>query len=264
MTGVAASLKQSVQDHWANEVCGTREGDLDQVTQHRQRTHPYLDRWANYGFGKDRDVLEIGLGTGVDLCQWASAGARVTGVDLTQQAVDTSLARANRMGLSVHAATGDAEALAFADATFDIVYSFGVLHHTPNTPKAFSEAFRVLRPGGLLKAMIYRVPSWTGFLLAAIHRTSPRKAIYDHLESPGTKAYTLAEASALLGGCGFTNLEFQIELAPGDTLDMTLGPKYQRPLFKLLKALYPGTLIKLIGRRLGLFLLITARKPQGR
>ena len=256
------SLKLQVQEHWANEVCGSRFGEsFTEIDAHRQRTHPYLADWANYASANGKDVLEIGLGTGADLCQWAAAGARVMGVDLTQQAVETSLERAKFLGLSnVQAETGDAEALRFADNSFDLVYSFGVLHHTPNTAKAFSEAYRVMRPGGTLKAMIYQVSSWTGFLLAALHRKSPRQAIFDHLESPGTKAYTKAETRALIGGCGFHDIDLQIELAPGDILDLTLSEKYDRPLLRIAKALYPGFLIRWFGRPWGLFILITAKK----
>ena len=100
--------------------------------------------------------------------------------------------------------TADAERLPFEDSAFDIVYSYGVFHHTPDTEAALAEAHRVLKPGGELRTMIYHVPSWTGFtlwvrygLLVGRPFISQKQAVFERLESPGTKAYTLEEAKAL-------------------------------------------------------------------
>jgi SAM-dependent methyltransferase len=92
---------------------------------------------------------------GTDLVQFARAGARVTGVDLTPQAVTITRQRLNLYGLHGEARLADAESLPFADATFDRVYSFGVLHHTPDTARAIGEVHRVLRPGGKVLVMLY-------------------------------------------------------------------------------------------------------------
>ena len=161
----------------------------------------------------------------------------------------------------------DAENLPFHDNEFDVVYSWGVLHHSPDTAQAFREAFRVLRPGGIFKAMIYHVPSLTGFLLWIRHclftgrffRT-PRYAIFHHLESPGTKAYSLAEASAMLSGVGFSSIMLSTKLCAGDLLLIKPSKKYSSQIYKILWAVYPRWLIKLFGDRFGLELLITAKK----
>ena len=69
------------------------------------------------------------------------------------------------MGLSSKLNIGNAEILSFEDESFDFVYSWGVLHHSPNTRKCFDEIYRVLRPGGKAKIMIYHKYSCVGLML---------------------------------------------------------------------------------------------------
>ncbi|MBL0701395.1 MAG: class I SAM-dependent methyltransferase [Desulfosarcina sp.] len=104
---------------------------------------------------------------GIDHINWYKAGAIPFGIDLTEAAIELTKKRLSFHGINPEGRlkTGDAENLEFEDNAFDLVYSWEVLHHTPVTEKAFSECFRVLKPGGKLKAMIYHVPSWTGWML---------------------------------------------------------------------------------------------------
>jgi ubiquinone/menaquinone biosynthesis C-methylase UbiE len=105
-------------------------------------------------------VLEIGCGLGTDGAQFAKAGADYTGVDLTEAAVDLARKRFELFDLSGKFQTADAENLDFADESFDVVYSHGVLHHTPETEKAIKEIHRVLRPGGRAMVMLYHRGSY--------------------------------------------------------------------------------------------------------
>ena len=82
-----------------------------------------------------------------------------TGVDLTQRGVDLTRERLALEGLEAEVRVADAEALPFEDASFDIVYSWGVLHHSPNTQQAVNEVHRVLKPGGVARVMIVGVSS---------------------------------------------------------------------------------------------------------
>jgi ubiquinone/menaquinone biosynthesis C-methylase UbiE len=272
-----AALKSKVKDHWEGETCGTRysievdrERYFEEISATRYRLEPYIPSFADFRSAKNKRVLEIGVGAGADFRSWCSFAAHVTGVDLTDNAVSLTSERLNLNSVpqsKYTLLTTDAENLPFADGSFDIVYSWGVLHHTPNTYRAFQETYRVLRPGGCIKAMIYHHPSWTGLMLYIRYalargqiRTPIRQIIYEHLESPGTKVYTVDEARRILGEIGFSDLKLSTKLGPGDLLTIKPSKKYDAAFFKVIWRVYPRWLIRLIGDRYGLALLITATK----
>jgi len=264
--------KVEVKQHWEQETCGTRGIEADErreffqtLTVQRYLVDSHIPDWARFYRGRGKDLLEIGVGAGTDFVNWARNGARAVGIDLTDAGVALTKERLALEGLDAVVQRGDAESLDFPDESFDIVYSYGVLHHTPNTPRAFREAYRVLRPGGTLLAMIYRANSWTGALLWAMHYAAkldplhtPREAIYNFLESPGAKAYTKAEARALM--CEFSSIKLDVVLLAGDTLSMRPSAKYQGLAHRLAWRLYPRDVIRRFGRPLGLGLLIEAVK----
>src|SRR6266699_3450587 len=115
---------------------------------------------ADFRSARGLKVLEIGCGLGTDGAQFAEAGADYTGVDLTEAAVELARRRFELFSLPGKFQTADAENLAFADDSFDLVYSHGVLHHTPETEKAIQEIHRVLRPGGRAVVMLYHRGSY--------------------------------------------------------------------------------------------------------
>lgn len=111
--------------------------------------------WAFDGY-RGRKVLDIGCGPGWVTVQYTAGGAEVSAVDLTPRAVEIAQRHLALRGLTASVQVGNAEALPFADASFDLVVASGVLHHTPDTQQAFREAFRVTRPGGEGKITLYR------------------------------------------------------------------------------------------------------------
>lgn len=275
MDGV--EMKAQVRAHWEQETCGTRYAEtadrrryFAEISEARYRLEPYIPGFADFPRARGRRVLEIGVGAGADFVQWCQCADHTSGVDLTDAAVQLTGERLTLAGLDPGAydlQVADAESLPFPDGSFDLVYSWGVLHHTPNTVAAFSEAARVLRPGGEFRGMIYHVPSWTGWLLAGelmvrrrTLRFSPRRAMAELLESPGTKAYSLSEARSLLSDAGFTDCTVAAKLAPGDLLTVRSGARYQGRIMRVLWRLYPRPLVRLLGDRFGTNLLITARR----
>lgn len=162
------TLKRRVRDFWQANPCGTKFTDIEtgsreffeQVEAHRYRTEWHIPVAAGFAETKNLRVLEIGCGLGTDGAQFARAGARYTGVDLTDAAIELARRRFQIENLAGEFRTADAERLDFADNTFDLVYSHGVLHHTPDTARAICELHRVLRPGGRAVVMLYHRNSY--------------------------------------------------------------------------------------------------------
>lgn len=162
------SLKEEVRAFWQAHPCGVKFTEAEvgtreffrRVEEHRYRTEWHIPEAARFGETRGLRVLEIGCGLGTDGAQFARAGALYTGVDLTQAAVELAERRFALEGLPGTFRTADAEHLDFADESFDIVYSHGVLHHTPDTAQAIREAHRVLVPGGRAVVMLYHRDSY--------------------------------------------------------------------------------------------------------
>jgi ubiquinone/menaquinone biosynthesis C-methylase UbiE len=166
----AGGSKTNVKDFWTRNVCqadlpraekGSKEF-FDEVEGIRYRFHyhlmPLFDRIAAE-FGAGSRLLEIGCGMGSDLLQLARRGLNVTGVDLTDAGIELARKRFSIYGQQADLRVADAESLPFAEMSFDVVYSFGVLHHTPDTPRSIREVHRVLKPGGKAFIMLYYRPS---------------------------------------------------------------------------------------------------------
>jgi hypothetical protein len=91
---------------------------------------------------------------------------------------------------------------------------------------------------------------------------SLKEVISRHLESPGTKAYSSAEINKLLSDIGFGNIQLEVKLGPSDLLKIELSHKYKSPIYRIMKLVYPGWLVKSMGNHFGLLLLIKATKPK--
>jgi ubiquinone/menaquinone biosynthesis C-methylase UbiE len=217
-------LKSQVREYWNAHPCGTQFTHLEwgskeffrEVERFRYETQPFMNRIVGFDRFGGKKLLEVGCGLGTDLLQFAKGGALVTGVDLTPQSIELVKRRFALEELQVDARVSDAENLPFDDATFDVVYSFGVLHHTPNTQKAIDEVYRVLRPGGKIVIMLYHKNSlhmWLGIPLFTLWKFLQEKKsglsrsstaedwvrVYDGGENPLGKAYSRSEAGRMFG-----------------------------------------------------------------
>jgi len=163
-----AQLKDRVRDFWQNHPCGSKFADArpgsrifyEVIEQHRYEKEWHIPAAAGFDKTKNLRVLEVGCGLGTDGAQFAKAGADYTGIDLTQAAVDLARRRFELFNLPGTFRVADAEKLDFPDNSFDIVFSHGVLHHTPDTPGAIREVHRVLRNGGRAVVMLYHRNSY--------------------------------------------------------------------------------------------------------
>jgi len=264
--------KLAVRDFWNEASCGERlylggltRQDYSQQAEQRYELEPYILRFADFSAWKGCDVLEIGVGLGADHQRFAEAGATLHGIDLTPRAVDHTQRRLRAFDLESSLAIGDAEHLAFLDGRFDLVYSWGVIHHSPDTAAAAREIHRVLKPGGMAKIMIYHTWSMVGIMLwvrYALLRAKPwrsLRSIYsEHLESPGTKAYSRRQARELFKD--FRSVSIEVVLSHGDLLSSGAGQRHQGTALSLARRIWPRPLIKTLLPGCGLFMLITAQK----
>ena len=148
----------------------------------------------------------MGVGAGTDFLQWVRAGAYATGVDLTPEAIANTQARLELYGLRAQELlVADAENLPFPNNSFDLVYSWGVIHHSPDTPRCLAEIVRVARPGGAIKIMVYNRYSFFAlyqWVRSALLKGKPfqslSKVLFNHQESLGTKAYTKKEMLCMI------------------------------------------------------------------
>ena len=161
-------LKERVRAFWQAHPCGTKFSDaamgtpefFERVEAHRYTKECHIPEAADFAGARGLRVLEIGCGLGTDGAQFAKAGADYTGIDLTEAAIELARRRFECSGLQGEFRVADAENLDFADGSFDLVYSHGVLHHTPDTARAVHEIHRVLKSGGRAVVMLYHRGSY--------------------------------------------------------------------------------------------------------
>jgi ubiquinone/menaquinone biosynthesis C-methylase UbiE len=268
-----SGLKAQVEDFWNRSSCGevyaegtTFQQRLERQAQVRYQLEPDLRAFAKFPEGRGRDVLEIGVGMGADHLEWAKSGPRsLTGIDLTDRAVEFTRSRLAFYGFDSNVQVGDGEALPFADDSFDLVFSYGVLHHTPDTARAIREVHRVLRPGGTCRVMIYHKHCIVGYILwakyglLALQPSCRLSDIYArYLESPGTQAFTRREAERMLSY--FSAVTIDIKLGLGDLLQGGAGQRHKGALLTIAKSLWPRWFIKRFLRNHGLSMMIEATK----
>jgi len=208
------TLKEEVKAYWEDNVCEAIYTDqpeytkeyFEEIENFRYWVTPEVLGFAQFTRFRDKKILEIGVGAGTDFLQWVRAGAEAYGIDLTEAAVEHTKARLKLYGLKAKKlSVGDAEKLPYEDNTFDLVYSWGVLHATPDTKKALHEAVRVTKPNGRIKIMVYN--RWGILMLFKwlevnfLKRKFPKSltwCLYNDVESKGMKGYTYNEIRRIL------------------------------------------------------------------
>ena len=185
-------MESEIKNFWQEHPCGAElVGDLGDES--RGEYEQFFARYDEFRYAKEphilknldridfdgKRVLEIGLGQGADAEQIVRRGGIYSGVDLTQESVKRVKMRFVLKGLSFETIDhGTALELPFADASFDIVFSHGVLHHIPEIGRAQAEIARVLKPGGKLVAMLYAKWSLNYLLSIFVLRRLGLLAIY--------------------------------------------------------------------------------------
>ena len=207
-------LKGEVKNYWEQEPCGSGVAQslkytkeyFDEIEEHRYRVEPFIHRFAQFTRYRGKKVLEVGVGAGTDHLQFARAGALLSGIDLTEAAVTMVTKRLALEGLTSDLRRADAEHLPFEDGSFDLVYSWGVIHHSHNTNAIIDEIYRVLVPQGVAKIMVYHKNSMSyyvhsGLIEGILKGKLLKMSLYEinkrHIDGAFAAHYTSREAKRM-------------------------------------------------------------------
>ncbi len=223
MTDFAQVTLDQVQRYWDQRPCNIRHSPkpvgsreyFDEVEARKYLVEPHIRRFANFERWRGKKVLEIGCGIGTDTINFARNGAEVTAVDLSAQSLQVARRRAEVFGLSdrVRFFHGSAEDLASVvpPEAYDLIYTFGVIHHTPHPERVVEQMRGFAQPGTTVKIMVYNKLSWKVFWILMSYGKGQfwrlNELIAEHSEAqtgcPVTYSYSRAEGRALIEHSGF-------------------------------------------------------------
>jgi ubiquinone/menaquinone biosynthesis C-methylase UbiE len=234
---------------------GSREF-FDEVEERKYFVEPHIPGFADFPRWKGKRVLEIGCGIGTDAVNFVRAGASYSAIELSEESLALTKRRFEIYGLDGNLVLGNAEQLdqLFGTQQFDLVYSFGVIHHTPRPRAVIDAARRVIRPDGEFRLMLYARNSWKALMI---------EAGLDQPEAqfgcPIALTFTEDDVRRLLDGA------FEVETITQDHIFPYVVEKYVKyeyevqPWFREM----PEEMFTALQRRLGWHLLITARPSLG-
>ena len=226
-----------------------------------------FEKWIPFASLRGKRVLEIGCGAGSHAQLMAQAGCRLTAIDLSPKAVELTRKRFSLRGLTAQILCMDAGGMAFGNAEFDFVWSWGVVHHSVHPERILKEVFRVLRPGGEFRMMVYHRRSLCAFfnivrglLSGKVFRGMSFDEILSHY-SDGYMArfYSAGEASRLLQRQGFLVSSVRILGQKSELIPLPARGIFSRFKERLLSWL-PDGLAQSVLARGGSFLFCIAQK----
>ncbi|MEP6637330.1 MAG: methyltransferase domain-containing protein [Acidobacteriota bacterium] len=263
--------KERAREQWNQDPCGAESGSenefgtrdfFDEIERTRYQEYaPWMPELMGFDQFSGARLLEVGCGMGTDLLQFARGGANCTAIDLTPRSIAITRHRFSLYGEQGDFMIADSERLPFAAQSFDVVYSNGVLHHTPDTAGAIGEVHRVLKPGGVAKVMLYYKHSVNFWGEMMLHRgilggelfrgRSPEEIMSKWVEysahdaRPVVKVYTRKEARDLFGL--FSEIKIDIE-------------QLLRAEFPFVGRFIPERLLRSLRKNIGWNVIVTARK----
>jgi len=264
-----------VRRYWDARPCNIRHSPrpvgspeyFDEVEARKYRVEPHIPGFADFARWQGKRVLEVGCGIGTDSINFARAGAELTSVDLSPESLAVAAQRAEVMGVAdrIRFLEANAEELAttLAGERFDLVYSFGVVHHTPHPDVALRQMRPLLAPGGTLKLMVYHRRSWKVFWILAIQERGrfwrAEELVSKHAEAqtgcPIAFTYTRREARELVEQAGFEVRSIAVDhIFPYVIGDYVEYRYVWAPYFRWL----PERWFRALERRFGWHLLVTA------
>lgn len=171
------STNEIVKEYWNKRPCNIKHSRLeigtkeyfDEVEKRKYFVEPHIPQFANFSNANGKHILEVGCGIGTDAVNFARNGAIYSGCDISDNSLNLVKKRFEVFDLKGNFTCCDAEQLSqhFPSDHFDLVYSFGVLHHTTNPKNAINEIFKIIKPNGELRIMLYAKNSWKNFMIEA-------------------------------------------------------------------------------------------------
>jgi 2-polyprenyl-3-methyl-5-hydroxy-6-metoxy-1,4-benzoquinol methylase len=273
-----SSTQKSITDverYWDARPCNVRHSPkpvgsreyFDEVEARKYFVEPHIPPFAEFRRWAGKRVLEVGCGIGTDSINFARAGAHLTAVDISGESLRIAGQRAAVMGLTdrIEFIQADAEELtsALGDEPYDLVYSFGVVHHTPHPERALMQMRSLLAPEGTLKLMIYHQRSWKVFWIVATEgrgrfwKTDDFVAAHSEAQTgcPVTFTYSRREACELIERSGFRVQDLHADhVFPYRVREYVQYQYVKEPYFRWM----PKPLFRMFERRFGWHLLVTA------
>jgi ubiquinone/menaquinone biosynthesis C-methylase UbiE len=178
-------IKKKIKFYWNKQPCNIKHSKkklftkeyFEEVKKKRYFIEPHIRNFADFKKYKNKNVLEIGCGIGTDAIEFIKYGAKYIGIDYSEKSIEIAKVRVQIYNLQKYKPSffyGDAENLSFLQKLkikFDLIYSFGVLHHTPNMKRCFNEIYKLANYNTDIKIMLYAKNSYKNFL---VNKTSIR------------------------------------------------------------------------------------------
>ena len=271
---------EEVRAYWDRRPCnirhspkpvGTREY-FDEVEARKYFVEPHIPLFAQFERWRDARVLEVGCGIGTDTINFARAGAGVTAVDLSPLSLQIARRRAEAYGLAdrirLFAANAEELSQVVPPEPYDLIYAFGMLHHTPRPHRVLAEFRRYSRPGTVLKLMVYHRFSWKvleivlGYGRGQVWKMHDLVARYSEAQegSPVTLTYSRREIRDLVARYGFRVRELFVEHIFPYRIPEYVRYEYKRAWY--FQAM-PRPLFRWLETHLGWHLCVTAEAEAG-
>jgi|SRR3989344_1355254 len=265
---------KDVKNYWDSRPCNASLSNrdkhtkeyFDEIEKRKYFTEPHIPAFAEFPKWRSKKVLEIGCGIGTDTVNFARAGANVAAVELSEESIKLAEERVKLYGLEnkVKFYLGNAENLSsFVPVEqYDLVYSFGVIHHSPHPEKIFEEITKYLGPESVVKIMLYHKYGWPALrlFLKRGHKVCWNYGKFlknfhvGEKDCPIVNKYSRAEVKKLM--YGYKIKKFSVDHIFPYFRDKAKKGIYEKPFyFKIM----PNFLLRLIERAIGWHLLITAK-----
>ena len=167
----------NVKDYWNNRPCNIRHSNspvgtkeyFEQVSERKYKVEPHIKEFSGFKNWKGKKVLEVGCGIGTTAVSFAQNGANYTGIELSEESLNLTRQRFETYGLNGHFYLGNAEKLSSIVPVekYDLIYSFGVIHHSPNPDKIVDEVKKYMSTNSEFRLMLYAKNSWKNIMINA-------------------------------------------------------------------------------------------------